>query len=57
MKKYIYTDHSEKDISSHKIILTCEAEDITEADKKYTEATGKDPRKQTYIGCQICFDL
>lgn len=50
MKKFIYTDHS--DIPS-KAVFECTAEDILEADKKYQAATGKNPEKQPYVGCEI----
>lgn len=48
LKKYVYTDHRIEEI-----IFECEANDILEADKKYKEAIGEDPRKQSYVGVQI----
>lgn len=47
--KYIYVNNSK----DREVVFECEAEDILEADKKYTAATGHDPRKQNNIGCSI----
>jgi len=48
MNKYIYTDNLKKEV-----VFECEAENILAADKKYEEKTGKNPVKQSFIGCQI----
>lgn len=50
LRKYIYTDHSG---AEDKIVFECVATGIYEADKMYEEKTGKDPRKQNYVGCEI----
>lgn len=42
---YFYIDHKTETIA-----FECEAADITEADKKYQEATGNNAEKQSYIG-------
>lgn len=47
--KYIYRDNS----VGGEVIFECVAKDILEADKMYQEKTGKNPEKQTYIGCSI----
>lgn len=48
MKTYIYTDHI-----IEKVIFVCDAENIMEADKLYTEVIGKNPTKQPYVGVKI----
>jgi hypothetical protein len=35
------------------IIFECQAELLTEADKLYEKATGKNLMKQPHIGCQV----
>ncbi|MDP1689053.1 MAG: hypothetical protein Q8L47_02895 [bacterium] len=45
---YTYTDYKSKEI-----IFECVADDILEADKKYIDTTGHDPKKQNNIGCSI----
>lgn len=45
--KYVYTDKL-KGV----VVFECEATSILEADKLYTTATGKDPVKQPFVGCE-----
>lgn len=52
MKTFIYKDYKQKG----KVIFQCQAEGILEADKKYEEATGKDPEKQCHVGCEIILE-
>lgn len=54
--KYIYIDHSEEPNNPGKIAFRCFASDILEADRLYEAKIKKDPRKQSYIGCQIHFE-
>jgi len=49
--KYTFCDHSDGD----KVILKCFAKDILEADAVYREHTGKNPIKQTHVGCSVEF--
>lgn len=49
MHTYVYWD---KNKTPPQEIFRCEAEDILQADKKYKEATGKDPAKQPHVGCE-----
>lgn len=48
-KTYTYHDNSDKG----KIVFECVAKSILEADKLYKEKTGKDPGKQSHVGCHI----
>ncbi len=48
-----FYSYSYFDYKSKEIVFECVAEDILEADKKYMEVTGSDPRKQNNIGCSI----
>lgn len=50
MNTYAYTDNSKK-----KILFTCEADCILQADKDFTVATGIMPAKAPWIGCSIFF--
>lgn len=50
--KFIYRDHSDP-ADKDKIIFQCEADSGPEADRLYQIATGKDPEKQNYVGCEI----
>lgn len=49
--KFVYLDNS--DHPNVKMIFEIVAESISEADKAYENATGKDPKYQPYVGCQI----
>ena len=49
LNKYTYRDKSAGD----KVVFECVAKDILEADKMYQEKTGKNPEKQSYVGCSI----
>jgi len=48
MNTYLYTDKSTK-----KIVFSCQASGILEADKMLFKATGLNARFLPYIGCQI----
>jgi hypothetical protein len=49
VKTYIYRDHSQ----NSKVIFETQAEGISTADVSYKNATGKDPAKQPYVGCEV----
>ena len=49
LKKYTYRDNS----AGGKIVFECNAHDILEADKFYQKQTGKNPEKQSFIGCSM----
>ncbi|MEK9175696.1 MAG: hypothetical protein AAB795_03865 [Patescibacteria group bacterium] len=49
LKKYTYQDN----FDNRKIVFECIATDILEADKLYEKATGKNPEKQSNIGCSF----
>ena len=49
LRKYTYRDSS----AGGKVVFECVAKDILDADKMYQEKTGKNPEKQSYIGCSI----
>ena len=51
LKKYTYVDGNE----NRKVVFECLATDILEADKLYTEKTGKNPEKQNNILVSIEF--
>lgn len=48
-RKFVYIDNSKW--PNVKVIFECVAESQTVADKKYQEATGKDPFYQPSTGC------
>ena len=47
--KYTYHDNNQNGI----VIFVCVATSILDADKLYEKATGNNPVKQSYVGCQI----
>ena len=47
--RYVYWD---KRSVPPKEVFTCEAASILEADKLYEQATGNNPVKQPYVGCE-----
>lgn len=48
---YTYTDYKTKEV-----VFQCKSETISEADLLYEKATGKNPSKQSHIGCSITSD-
>ena len=48
MNTYTYFDYTK----NREAIFTCEADSILEADKKFFEATGINPEKNSNIGCE-----
>ena len=55
MHKFSYTDRSKT--TTQKVVFECYADNILEADKLYTVATGCKPEKQGHIGCYIEFNV
>ncbi len=49
-KKYIFRDNRQH---PPLVIFECVSDDILGADEQYKVATGNDPEKQPYIGCEI----
>lgn len=49
MTHYTYRDNRQV---PPKVVFECEANGILEADELYKVATGKDPAKQPYVGCE-----
>ncbi|MBI2035570.1 MAG: hypothetical protein HYT12_02710 [Candidatus Liptonbacteria bacterium] len=46
--KYTYIDYKTKEI-----VFECVTDNILEADKQYEDAIGKNPAKQSGVGCAI----
>lgn len=45
---YVYSNN---EISGRPVVFQCDAEDISEADRKFEEKIGKAPDKLNHIGC------
>ena len=48
-RRFIYRDN----LANGKIVFECTAKGISEADKLYRVAKGKNPEQQSHIGCSI----
>jgi len=48
MNTYVYIDNLKQEV-----IYECERESIVQADEDYKAFVGKDPSKQSHVGCRI----